>query len=227
LISRCPASACAPLAPARPERDGSRRYNSAILVDETGAVCGRYRKIHLPGTARPDGVPGRSYEPRYFEVGNTGYRVCATRRGRIGLAICQDRRYCETYRCLGLAGAELVLIGYSTYAAPRAPALNELVLRAGAYENHMFVVGVAKAGVEDGFPMIGGSCIVSPFGDVLAQAATTGDELVTAEIDLDQIGEAKRRWNFFARRRPEHYAALTAPVGEALREDHGAASGRR
>jgi predicted amidohydrolase len=209
------------------ERDGRHGYNSAILVDETGAVRGKYRKIHLPGTTHPDGVAGRSYEPRYFEPGDTGYQVVATRRARIGLALCQDRRYSETYRCLGLGGAELALIGYSTYAAPYALGINDLVLRAGAYENHMFVLAVAKAGVEDGFPMIGGSCIVSPFGDVLARAATTDDELVTATIDLDQIGEAKRRWNFFARRHPEHYGAITAPVRETLWEDHGAAAGRR
>ena len=193
------------------ERAGGRRYNSAILIDETGRLRATYRKIHLPGTARPDGVEGRSYEPRYFDVGDTGYQVVETRVGRIGLALCQDRRYSETYRCLGLAGTEMALIGYSTYAAPYAPGINELVLRAGAYENHMFVLGVAKAGVEDGFPMIGGSCIVSPSGEVLAKASTTDDEVVAATIDLDEIGKTKGRWNFFARRHPEHYAAITRP----------------
>lgn len=208
------------------ERDGAHRYNTAVLIDETGEVRGKYRKIHLPGAIRPDGVTGRSYEPRYFEVGDSGYRTVETRLGRIGLALCQDRRYSETYRCLGLAGTEIALIGYSTYAAPDALDINELVLRAGAYENHMFVLGVAKAGVEDGFPMIGGSCIVSPFGKVLAKASTADDEVVVASIDLDEITEAKRRWNFFARRHPEHYAAITAPVRESLRKDHGAAAGR-
>ena len=208
------------------ERDGVHRYNSAVLVDETGQLRAKYRKIHLPGTARPDGVTGRSYEPRYFEVGDSGYQTVETRLGRIGLALCQDRRYSETYRCLGLAGAEIALIGYSTYAAPYALDLNELVLRAGAYENHMFVLGVAKAGVEDGFAMIGGSCIVSPFGEVLAKASTAGDEVVVATIDLDEITEAKRRWNFFARRHPEHYAAITVPVREPPRENRGAAAGR-
>jgi predicted amidohydrolase len=201
------------------ERDGDRRFNTAVLIDERGGVRGRYRKIHLPGTNRVEpGVTGRVHEPYYFDSGDTGYQVFETRYARIGIAICQDRRYSETYRCLGLGGAELALIGYNTPAGPQALGLNELVMRAGAYENHMFVVGVAKAGVEDGLELIGGSCIISPLGDVLAWAATTGDELVAANIDLDETLAARERWNFFARRHPEHYSAITAPVAETSRD---------
>ena len=210
------------------ERDGDRRFNTAILVDERGGVRGRYRKIHLPGTNRAEpGVTGRVHEPYYFDPGDTGYRVFETRHARVGLAICQDRRYSETYRCLGLGGAELALIGYNTPAGPQALALNELVMRAGAYENHMFVVGAAKAGIEDGLELIGGSCVISPLGDVLARAATTGDELVTAKIDLEQTRAARERWNFFARRHPEHYAAITAPVADASRDDRVLKPSRR
>jgi predicted amidohydrolase len=105
-----------------------------------------------------------------------------------------------------------VLIGYNTPLAPLALAQNELVLRAGAYENSMFVVGIAKAGVEDGLELIGGSCIVNPQGEVIARATTIGDELVAARLDLDQMVPARKRWNFFGRRHPEHYGLLVEPV---------------
>ena len=195
------------------EQDGARRFNTAILTDEMGALCGTFRKIHLPGAARPDpeGL-ARVYEPHYFEAGDTGFRVFPTRTAKVGIAVCQDRRYGESYRCLGLLGAEIVLIGYNTPLAPLALAQNELVLRAGAYENSLFVVGIAKAGIEDGLEFIGGSCIVSPQGEVVARASTTGDELVAARIDLDQMLLARKRWNFFGRRHPEHYGLLTQPV---------------
>jgi predicted amidohydrolase len=206
------------------ERDGDRRFNTALLFDERGGVCLTYRKTHLPGMNRAEpGLTGRVYEPYYFHAGDTGFRVARTGAARIGIAICQDRRYGETYRCLGLAGAELVLIGYNTPAGPRALDLNALVLRAGAYENHLFVVAAAKAGVEDGLELIGGSCVISPLGEVLASASTTGDELVRARIDLDDAQAARNRWNFFARRRPEHYGPITAPVGEASRDERVAA----
>jgi N-carbamoyl-D-amino-acid hydrolase len=193
------------------EKAGNHHFNTALLTDETGALAGTYRKIHLPGRPSPDGV-AQVYEVRYFETGNTGYRVFPTARARVGIAICQDRRYPETYRCLGLQGADVIVIGYNTPLSPLALDQNELVLRSGAYENSLFVVGVAKAGVEDGLELIGGSCVVGPLGQVLARAATTGDELVAARIDLDWMTPARRRWDFYSRRHPQFYGRIVEPV---------------
>mgnify|MGYP001588496502 CR=1 FL=1 len=88
-------------------------------------------------------------------------------------------------------------------------------MRAGAYGYSLFVVGVAKAGVEDGMEFIGGSCIINPLGEIVAKASTTGDELVVARIDLDGLIPARKRWNFFGRRHPEHYKLLLAAPGPA------------
>lgn len=195
------------------EKAGGRCYNTAILVDEDGTVLEKYRKIHLPGVAHPAPAEvARVFEPHYFTSGDTGFKVCGTKKARVGIAICQDRRYPEVYRCLGLAGAEIIVSGYNTPLYPLALAHNELVMRAGAYENSLFVVGCAKAGVEDGVEFIGGSAIVNPLGEVVAQAGTTGDELVAARVDLDQMIPARKRWNFFGRRHPEHYGKLVEPV---------------
>lgn len=194
------------------EKSGDRFYNTALLVDEDGTIFGKYRKIHLPGVAHPAPPEvARVFEPYYFSPGDTGFKVYPTKRAQVGVAICQDRRYPESYRCLGLAGAEIIVTGYNTPAYPLALAHNELVLRAGAYENSLFVVGCAKAGVEDGVEFIGGSAIVNPLGEVVAKASTTGDELVAARIDLDQMLPARKRWDFFGRRHPEHYGALVEP----------------
>lgn len=193
-----------------------RHYNTAIYVDERGEILHRYRKLHLPGlpSTAPYGLV-RVYEPHYFAHGDTGFTTFRTRQATMGISICQDRRYPETYRALGLTGAQIVLTGYNTPASPLALSQNELSLRAGAYENSLFVVGVAKAGVEDGVHLIGGSCIVDPHGQVVARASTEGDELVSARIDLDQVDEARQRWNFYGRRHPEHYRVLVEPVSVA------------
>src|SRR5438093_13135704 len=87
-------------------------------------------------------------------------------------------------------------------------------MRSGAYANLCFVVGVAKAGIEDDVELIGGSCIINPLGQVLAKAATTGDELIVARIDLEQIAPVRKRWNFLGRRQPQHYGRLLMPVTE-------------
>src|SRR2546425_912172 len=148
----------------------------------------------------------------YFAHGDTGYKVFDAAGARVGIAICQDRRYPESYRALALQGAEVILVGYNTPSSPLALDLNELCLRSGAYANLCFVVGVAKAGAEDGVELIAGSAIVSPLGQVLARAATNGDELVVARIDLDQMLPIRKRWNFLGRRQPQHYGRLLQPV---------------
>ena len=76
------------------------------------------------------------------------------------------------------------------------------------------MVGVAKAGVEDGVELIGGSAIINPLGQVIAKAATTGDELIVSRIDLDQAHPVRKRWNFLGRRQPQHYGPLLQSVTE-------------
>jgi predicted amidohydrolase len=195
------------------EKADGRYFNSALLTDRDGRLCGTFRKIHLPGTKAPDGF-AQVHEPYYFEHGDTGYRVWDCAGARVGVAICQDRRYPESYRALGLQGAEVILIGYNTPGSALALDLNDLCMRAGAYANACFVVGVAKAGVEDGVELIGGSCVINPLGQIIARASGTGDELVACRIDLDQMTPVRARWNFLGRRQPQHYRVLLQPVTE-------------
>ena len=152
-------------------------------------------------------------------------KVAAAQMGPINEGTSREE-VADRYRCLGLQGADVVLIGYNTPVSPLALDQNELVLRAGAYENSIFVIGIAKAGVEDGLELIGGSCIVGPLGQVLGKAATTGDELVAARIDLDWMTPARKRWDFFSRRHPQHYGLITESAVRAS-VDGGASPQRR
>jgi len=195
------------------EKASGAYFNTALLTDRGGELRGTFRKIHLPGTKEADGF-AQVYEPYYFAHGDTGYKVFEACGATVGIAICQDRRYPESYRALALQGAEIILIGYNTPISALALDLNELCMRSGAYANACFVVGVAKAGVEDGVELIGGSCVISPMGQVLAKAASTGDELVVSRVDLDQMTPVRKRWNFLGRRQPHHYATLLEPVTE-------------
>lgn len=195
------------------EKAEGKYFNTALLTDRDGRLCGTFRKIHLPGTKIPDGF-AQVHEPYYFAHGDTGYKVFDCAGAKVGIAICQDRRYPESYRALALQGAEIIVIGYNTPLSALALDLNDLCMRAGAYANACFVVGIAKAGVEDGMELIGGSSVISPQGQIIAKASTTGDELVTALIDLDQMTPVRKRWNFLGRRQPQHYGSLLDPVRE-------------
>jgi N-carbamoyl-D-amino-acid hydrolase len=189
------------------EKADGKYFNTALLTDRDGRLCGTFRKIHLPGTRIPDGF-AQVHEPYYFAHGDTGYKVFDCAGAKVGIAICQDRRYPESYRALALQGAEIILIGYNTPLSALALDLNDLCMRSGAYANACFVVGIAKAGVEDGMELIGGSSVISPQGQIIAKASTTGDELITSLIDLDQMTPVRKRWNFLGRRQPQHYGPL-------------------
>ncbi len=206
------------------EIDGkTRRFNTAILVTPDGKIAGKYRKIHLPGHRdhEPD-FPFQHLEKRYFEVGDLGFPTFDLLDGRLGMCICNDRRWPETFRVLGLQGAELVMLGYNTPVHyPRAPEHdylqdfhNHLSLQAGAYQNGTWVVGVAKAGCEEGCDLIGGSCIVAPTGEIVSQCSTLADELAIAACDLDRCQEIQQNiFNFALHRQPQHYGLITERTG--------------
>lgn len=200
-----------------------RRYNTSVLVGADGRIIGKYRKIHLPGYVdhRPR-HPFQNLEKRYFEVGNLGFRAWRAFGGIVGLCICNDRRWPETYRVLALQGAELVLLGYNTPThIPDQPEIDHLSdfhhllsMQAGAYQNGCWVVGVAKAGVEEGVSQIGQTAIIAPSGEVVARSSTLDDELVVYRCDLDLVKPYKERlFNFAQHRRIEHYQRITTQTG--------------
>lgn len=203
----------------------TRRFNTAVIVDASGEIISKYRKIHLPGHGEYD--PNRTFqhlEKRYFEIGDYGFKVWDNGDIKMGLCICNDRRWPETFRVLGLQGVELVLIGYNTPVHnakdPEPPHrrafYNQLSVQAGAYQNSTWVVSVAKAGCEDGQDLMGGSCIVSPHGEIVAQAVTTEDELIVADCDMELCRDGKENmFNFAAHRRPEFYSSITDPISSA------------
>ncbi len=115
-----------------------------------------------------------------------------------------------------------MLIGYNTPVhnppAPEHDRLsdfhNHLVMQSGAYQNGTWVVGVAKAGDEEGVPMIGGSAIIAPSGEIAALCTTLGDEVAVARCDLSLCDSYKTTVFDFARhRQPEHYTRITAQRG--------------
>ena len=200
-----------------------RRFNTSILVDANGNIIGKYRKIHLPGHAdhRPQ-TPFQNLEKRYFEVGDLGFGAWRAWGGVAGMIICNDRRWPESYRVLGLQGVDLIFCGYNTPvhhpAAPDHDRLgqfhNELSMQSGAYQNSAWVIGIAKAGLEEGVDMIAGSCIIAPTGEIVARASSAGDEVIVARCDLD-LGRSYREttFNMALHRRIEHYGMIVERTG--------------
>jgi predicted amidohydrolase len=201
-----------------------RHFNTSILTGRAANIVGKYRKVHLPGHSEYD--PKRAFqhlEKRYFEPGDLGFPVWRNMDAWMGMLICNDRRWPEAYRELGLQGAELILLGYNTPSVnsqkpEEGPPVrlfhSDLSMQAGAYQNSAWVVGVAKGGSEDGHHMIAGSIIVNPDGYVVARAGTEGDELIVHPCDMDACNFGKATiFDFKRHRRTEHYTRITGQTG--------------
>ena len=202
------------------------RFNTQILVERDGSIVAKYRKVHIPGHEHhePD-RPFQHAERYYFKPSDDGFGVWKAFGGRIGMMICNDRRWPESYRVMGLQGVEMILCGYNTplqyIPDPSQDPLqgfhNALVMQSGAYQNGTFVVGVAKGGVEEGVDSLADSSIIAPSGEMLAKTVTSDDELVTAVCDLDWCNNYKNTlFNFDRYRRPEVYGRITGQRGTVL-----------
>ncbi|MEO5900591.1 MAG: N-carbamoyl-D-amino-acid hydrolase [Ilumatobacteraceae bacterium] len=203
-----------------------RRWNVQTLVERDGSIVATYKKSHIPGheTNEPD-RPFQHAERYYFEPSPDGFGVWRAFGGLVGMMICNDRRWPESYRVMGLQGVELILCGYNTpihyVPDPSQDILqgfhNALVMQSGAYQNGTWVVGVAKGGVEEGVDSLTQSMIVAPSGQIVAQALTTDDELIVARCDLDWCQRyTGTLFDFDHYRRPELYGRITAQRGVEL-----------
>ena len=199
------------------------RFNTQILVEKDGSVVAKYRKVHIPGHEHNE--PNRPFqhaERYYFEPSMEGFGVWKAFDARVGMMICNDRRWPESYRVMGLQGVELILCGYNTpihyVPDPSQDILqgfhNALVMQSGAYQNGSWVVGVAKGGNEEGVESLGQSMIVAPSGQIVAQALTTDDELIVARCDMDWCARyTGTLFDFEKYRRPEVYGRITSQRG--------------
>ena len=179
-------------------------YNTAAVIDADGKYLGKYRKNHIPHTK-----PG-FWEKYYFKPGNLGYPTFETAFARIGVYICYDRHFPEGARALGLNGAEIVFNPSATVAG-LSEYLWELEQPAHAVANGYFVGAINRVGHEQPWDIgefYGKSYFCNPRGKIIAQASRDSDELVVADLDLEQIREVRNVWQFFRDRRPETYDPL-------------------
>ena len=199
------------------EKAGTRLFNSIAMLDADGSVLGVYRKTHIPDD--------HYYQEKfYFTPGNTGFKVWATRYGKIGVGICWDQWFPEAARAMALQGAEMLL--YPT-AIGSEPILEtdsmphwRRCMQGHAGCNLMPVMAANRVGVEKVEPcqenggqssslsFYGSSFITDNTGAIVAEANRTDETVLTASFDLEQLEKDRLSWGLFRDRRPEMYADI-------------------
>jgi N-carbamoylputrescine amidase len=195
------------------EREGPHYFNSLVMLDADGSPLGVYRKSHIP-----DG-PGYQ-EKYYFRPGDTGFKVWATRFGRIGVGICWDQWYPECARAMMLKGAEVLFYPTAIGSEPHDPTLDTAapwrrVMQGHAVANVVPVVGANRTGAEavtpQGQTYYGSSFICDHRGEIVEGFGRDEEGVLTARFDLDFLDRHRAAWGFFRDRRTDLYGDLCAP----------------
>jgi len=188
------------------ERAGPEYFNTVVMIDADGSLMGFYRKSHIP-----DG-PGYQ-EKYYFRPGDTGFRVWATQKGRVGVGICWDQWFPEAARAMALQGAEILLYPTAIGAEPQDAGLDTAARWRRAMQGHAVsnVIPVAAAnrvGDEDGQVFYGTSFICDHTGEIASDIGREDQAIAWAEFDLDEIERDRAAWGFFRDRRTDLYDGL-------------------
>ena len=189
------------------KKDGGddKAANRAVLIDGDGEIVTTYDKLHMFDVDLPNG--DRYRESSLYEPG-TEARLVSTPWGKLGLTICYDMRQPQLYRALAKAGAEIVAVP-AAFTRPTGEAHWEVLLRARAIENGLFILAAAQGGVhEDGRGTWGHSIAIDPWGRILAEAKDDQPGVIMAELNLDDVASTRQAIPSLKNERP-----FSAPEG--------------
>jgi N-carbamoylputrescine amidase len=183
-------------------------YNTALTYSPDGELIGKYRKMHIPHDPN-------YYEQYYFSPGNLGYLQVRTTKAVVAPLICYDQWYPEAARIHAIQGTQIIFyptaIGWFKELRrdePFSARRWEAAMRAHASLNGIFAAAVNRVGREGHLQFWGGSFVADPFGEVVARASSTKEEVLVADIDLKRIKVSQDGWRFLNNRRAESYTDL-------------------
>lgn len=170
-------------------KQSNKAYNTSVLIDGLGRIIAKYRKIHLFDARLGDKIV---CEADCFMPGRKK-TVARVNDFNIGMSICYDLRFADLYKTLVLNGAN-VLVVPSCFTKITGQAHWESLLRARAIENLSYVLAPNLVGADArGMVAYGNSMVVSPWGEIIARASGDKEEIVFADIDVQEVQKARAR----------------------------------
>jgi N-carbamoylputrescine amidase len=188
--------------------DDGKFYNTTLIFDATGRLAGKYRKMHIPHDPN-------YYEQYYFTPGDLGYVQVSAGNAVVAPLICYDQWYPEAARINTIQGAQVIFyptaIGWFPQLKREEPFSArrwEDAMRAHASLNGIFTAAVNRVGREGDLRFWGGSFVADPFGEIVARASRSKEEVLVANLDLNRIASSQEGWRFLHNRRPQSYSDL-------------------
>jgi N-carbamoylputrescine amidase len=190
-------------------------HNTAVMIDTSGKIAGKYRKMHIPDDPL-------YYEKFYFTPGDLGFQTHNTAYGKLGTLVCWDQWFPEAARLTALGGAQFLFYPTAIGWLPdEEQSMNEAqhsawetIQRGHAIANGIYVVVVNRVGHEGKLTFWGQSFVADPFGRIIAKASADEEEVLVVECDLTKIEETRQNWPFLRDRRIDSYDGLRLRFGE-------------
>ncbi len=194
-------------------------HNTAVVIDASGKIAGKYRKMHIPDDPL-------YYEKFYFTPGDLGFQTHETKYGKIGALVCWDQWFPEAARLTALSGAQFLFYPTAIGWLPNEKkemrraqhSAWETIQRAHAIANGVYVAVVNRVGHEGKLNFWGQSFVADPFGRIIAKASSDKEEVLIVDCDLDKIDETRQNWPFLRDRRIDYYSALAYRFVDAASE---------
>ncbi len=192
------------------KRSSGVYHNTAVVIDATGKLVGKYRKMHIPDDPL-------YYEKFYFTPGDLGFQSFKTKYAEIGTLVCWDQWYPEAARLTALKGAQIIFyptaIGWHLREKKQFGQKQHdawlTIQRGHAIANGVFVAVPNRVGLEGTVQFWGGSFVCDPFGEVLARASDDREEVLVVKCDLGRVEETRQHWPFLRDRRIDAYQQIT------------------
>src|ERR671919_357423 len=191
------------------KRSAGIYHNTAVIIDADGSIAGKYRKMHIPDDPL-------YYEKFYFAPGDLGFPSFQTRYAKVGALVCWDQWFPEAARLASLDGAQILFYPTAIGWIPNEPRVVaqkqrdawEVIQRSHAVANGVYVAATNRVGREGKLRFWGHSFVAGPFGEMVARAGGTREEILIAKCDLEKIEETRQGWPFLRDRRIDAYGSL-------------------
>ncbi|NRY63270.1 carbon-nitrogen hydrolase family protein [Clostridium beijerinckii] len=180
-------------------KENGKCFDASLVINSDGTILGTSKMVHIAQCHQ-------FYEQDYYHPSDTGFKVYDTPMGKIGIIVCFDRHLPESFRVCALEGADIIIIPTANVKSEPLE-MFEWEVRIPSMQNSVFTAMCNRAGKEDDMDFAGQSIVVDPNGDIVIKADDR-EQLIYADIDINESAKSRNEKPYMSLRRPEVYSEI-------------------
>lgn len=191
-------------------KEGDKYFDASLVINSDGEILGTSKMVHIAQCHQ-------FYEQDYYHPSDTGFRVYDTPIGRIGIIVCFDRHLPESFRVCALEGADIIIIPTANVKSEPLE-MFEWEVRISSMQNNVFTAMCNRVGKEGEMDFAGESIVVEPNGNLVIKADYR-EQLIYADININEVTKCRNEKPYICLRRPDVYLEITSNNTEIFRHE--------